>query len=142
MKVSDSEINPKKKKKERQRTTASHTLVMALALVSILGFAGIISRTLFDYDPTYYGEALLMLIIGAGLVIEGQVFKLGRIKKEGLTPKNFTHLITLVVGAIAVVAGILSLPAIRVENQGFLAVKGILGVIAIVIIVIQTWIIE
>lgn len=126
----------------RAGTTASHKFIIALALVSILGFAGIISETLFNFDLGFYVEALLMIIIGMGFIAEGEVTKLSRIKLDGLTPKNFTKLITVIMGFIAMITGIFSFPQMRVDASGFLAVKGIIAVIAIVVIVIQTWVIE
>jgi hypothetical protein len=121
---------------------ASHRFVIVLALVSIVGFIGIVSETLFNYNLSFYVEALLMIIIGIGLVIEGKPLQLDKIKTEGLTPRNFTHLITVVIGTMAIIAGIFSIPTLRIEYQGFLAVKGIVSIIAIIIIIIQTWIIE
>ncbi|MBU1051381.1 MAG: hypothetical protein KJ718_02395 [Nanoarchaeota archaeon] len=123
-------------------TTASHKFVIALALVSIVGFLGIISATLFNFDMSFYVEAMLMIIIGLGFVVEGEITKLGRMKHEGLTPKNFTKLITVIIGVLAVLTGVFSIPAVRIEASGFLAVKGIIAVIAIVVIVIQTWVVE
>ena len=124
------------------KLTASHRLIIALALVSIIGFAGIISETLFDFNSGEIVEALWMLVIGLGLIFEAQLKRLWSIRSEGLTSTNTTHLITAVVGFIAMVAGILSFPFIRLENQGFLAVKGIISFIAIIIIIVQTWIVK
>lgn len=129
-------------KPEKKKTKASHKFVIALALVSIIGFAGIVSSTLFNFNLSFYVEALLMVIIGIGFIIEGEVTKLGRIKHEGLSPKNFTKLTTVIIGVLAIFTGVFSFPAIRIEASGFLAVKGIIAVIAIIIIVIQTWITE
>lgn len=130
------------KKEVKRKTKASYKFIVALALVSIIGFLAIVSSTLFSFDFSIYQEALLMIIIGIGLMLEGQVKSLDKIKTQGLTPKNFTHLITVIIGAIAIIAGIFSLPQIRIEAQGFIAVKGIVALIAIIIIVIQTWILE
>lgn len=124
------------------KTTASHSFIIALALVSIIDFSRIVGETIFSFNSDYYVEALLMIIIGIGLILEGQVKSLGLIKKQGLTPTNFAHLITVIIGVIAIIAGMFSLPFMRIEHQGFLAVKGIIAIIAIVIIVIQTWILE
>ena len=126
----------------KNRIKASHKFVSILAVVSILGFAAIVSSTLFDFDLNEYVDSLLMLIVGLGLVIEGQITRLRQIKEEGLTPTNFTHLVTVIIGVIAICAGIFSFPGIRFEHPTFLAVKGILSIIAIIFIIIQTWIIE
>ncbi|MFH1500895.1 MAG: hypothetical protein ABIE22_03020 [archaeon] len=125
-----------------RRVTASNKFIIALALVSMVGFGGIISETLFSFDANLYVEALLMLIIGVGLILESQLSQLKNLKLEGLTSKNFTRLTTLSIGVVAVLAGIFSLPQIRYEHPTFLAVKGIISVIAIIVIIIQTWIVE
>jgi len=137
-------INKKKseQKGSELKTKASHKFIMILAVISIISFLGIVSSTLFDFSLGFYIEALWMLVIGIGFLIEGQIHRLKNIRTEGLTPRNFTNITTVVIGVIAIVTGIFSLPQIRIENSGFLAVKGIASLVAIVIIIIQTWIVE
>ena len=134
----------KELKKERfgdRKVKVSQHFVMALAVVSILGFAGIISQTLFNLELEFYIEALWMSVIGIGLLIESKIKKLKSLER-GITSNNLTHLITVIIGILAIVAGILSFPQIRVENPGFLALKGIMGIIAVIVIVVQVWIID
>lgn len=119
----------------------SHRFVNALSIVSILGFLGIVSKTIFNYDLGEYVEALLMFIIGLGLIIEAKLKKLKSLS-NGITSSNLTHLTTIIIGCIALIAGIFSFPPIRVVNSAFLAIKGIASIIAIAVIIIQTWIIE
>ena len=130
------------KEKKKEMVTASHKFVTALAFVSIIGFGGIVSSTLFNFNMNLYVESFFMIIIGFGFMIEGKITKLWRIRDEGLTTRNFTHLTTSIIGLLAIITGIFSIPQIRIETGGFLAVKGIIALIAIVIIVIQTWIVE
>lgn len=120
-----------------KKVNVSQHFVIALAIVSIIGFLGIISETIFDTDIGNYVEALWMFVIGAGLVIEARLKKIQSLAK-GITSSNITHLTTIIIGLIAILAGVLSFPAIRVESPGFLAVKGILSIIAIAVILIQT----
>jgi hypothetical protein len=119
----------------------SQKFISALAIVSILGFLGIISQSFFDFNLEGYIESLLMFIIGIGLIIES---KLRRLKSlgNGITSNNVTHLTTIIIGSIAIIAGIFSFPWIKITFPGFIAIKGIISIIAIVIIIIQTWIIE
>jgi len=126
-------------KKPEGKVRVSQKFVTALAIVSILGFVGIISQTIFEHNISYYVEALLMLIIGFALIIESKMKKLKSLEK-GITSSNFTHLTTVTIGIIAVFAGIFSLPQIRVTTPGFLAIKGIIAIIAIIVIGIQTWV--
>ena len=131
-----------KQTESERKMKASRKFTMILAIISIIGFIGIVSSTLFDFSLGFYIEAFWMLAIGIGFLIEGQVERFRSIKTEGLTPRNFTNITTVVIGVIAIITGIFSFPQIRIENSGFLAVKGIVSLVAIVIIVIQTWIIE
>lgn len=130
------------KKDSKFKVTASDKFVMILAIVSIIGFAGIVSYTLFEFNINDYLEPLWMTVIGIGFIIEAKFDTLKKIRLEGLNPTNFTHLTTLIIGVIAIFAGIFSIPAIRIEATGFLAVKGILSLVAIVVIIAQTWLVK
>lgn len=128
--------------KRDSNLTASDKFVMILAIVSIIGFIEIVSYTLFDFSLRNYVEPFWMITIGIGFILEGQINTLKKLRKDGLNPTNFTHLTTLIIGVIAIITGILSFPQINVISTGFLAVKGILSLLAIVIIVVQTWIVK
>lgn len=130
------------KKDSKFKVTASDKFVMILALVSIIGFAGIVSYTIFDFNLEGYVEPLWMIVIGIGFIIEAKFETIKKIRSEGITPTNFTHLTTLIIGIIALFAGVFSIPQIAIEATGFLAVKGILSLIAIVVIVAQTWLVK
>lgn len=134
-------VKEKLVKKPEGKVRVSQKFITALAIVSMLGFAGIISQTIFEYDLSYYVESLLMLIIGLALIVESKIKKLKSLEK-GITSNNFTHLTTITIGIIAVFAGIFSLPQIRVTTPGFLAIKGIIAIIAIIVIGVQTWVID
>jgi hypothetical protein len=116
-------------------------IVYILAFVSIIGLLGIVIKTIFVYNVDFYVESLWMLIIGLGLVIEARIKKLKSLS-QGLTSNNVTYLTTIIIGLLAILTGIFSFPQIRVETPAFLAIKGIIGLIAIVFIVIQTWIVR
>lgn len=128
-------------KKEDEKVKVSHRFVTALSIVSIFGFLGIVSQTIFNYNLSFYVESMLMLIIGVGLMIEARIKKLKSLAK-GITSTNITHLTTIIIGFIALLAGIFSFPGLRLEFQAFLAIKGIISIIAILVIIIQTWVID
>ena len=129
------------RKKIGDKVRISQKFVTALAIVSILGFVGIMSQSFFGFDSSGYIECFLMLIIGAGLIVEAKVKKLKSLSK-GITSNNITHLTTVIIGFIAIVAGVFSFPLIKIVNPAFLAIRGIISVIAIAVIIIQTWIID
>jgi len=136
-------INKKSEKIfEDRKVKVSHKFIIALSIVSILGFIGIVSETLFAKNISTYIESLWMIIIGLGLVIEANIKRLRNLSKEGITSNNLAHLTTIVIGFISIIAGILSSPYINFQNPSFLAIKGIVSIIAILVIIIQTWIID
>ncbi|RMD45570.1 hypothetical protein D6829_01865 [Candidatus Pacearchaeota archaeon] len=110
-------------------------------MVSIIGFAGIVIKSFFEVDSSNFVEASLMIVVGTAFLIESKISKLRQIEK-GLNSSNFTRLVTVILGIVAIISGIFSFPGIRFESSAFIAVKGILAIIAIVIIFIQTWIIK
>jgi peptidoglycan/LPS O-acetylase OafA/YrhL len=126
---------------EERKVKISQNFVVALALVSIISFVGIISESLFEYNLNSYVESLFMFVIGIGLILESKIKKIKSLK-YGLNPKNFANLITAIIGVIAIFAGIFSFPQIKITTPAFVAVKGIISIIAIIVIVIQTWFLD
>lgn len=126
---------------KESKVKVSSKFILALAVVSIIGFASIVSETLLDFDLSAYSEASLMIIIGTGLIMETKFEKIKTLS-QGLNGSNMTYLTTLIVSVVAILAGIFSIPQIRIENPGFLAIKGIISIIAIIVIILQTWVVE
>lgn len=128
-------------KKPIDEKTTRDDFIIVLALISILGFIGIISQTIFLYNISGYIESFWIVLLGAGLLIETNFRKLKSIN-NGLSAENSPHLINVVIGVIAVLAGIFSLPFFNISNPAFHSIRGILSLMAIVIIVVETWIIR
>ena len=131
---------PKKRRKKKSR--ASRNFIIALSIVSIISFLSIITQSLFNFSFEHYIEALWLITLGTALVLETSVTELKKIKKAGLTPNMLGKVTMVVVGAIAIIAAILSIPQINIENPAFLAIKGIISILAVVFIIIQTWVSE
>lgn len=134
------------KKKRQQKTNAnnkiSSSFVTVLAIISILGFVGIISFTLFGKDIEGYIEASWLMIMGLGFMAESSPINLYQSIQNKMTNRDFSSLTTFIVGVLAALAGLLSLPGIGIESQAFEAIKGVIAIIAIIFIIIQTWIIK
>lgn len=134
------------KKKRQQKTNAnnkiSSSFVTILAIISILGFVGIISFTLFGKDIEGYIEASWLMIMGLGFMAESGPINLYQSIQNKMTNRDFSSLTTFIVGVLAALAGLLSLPGIGIESQAFEAIKGVIAIIAIIFIIIQTWIIK
>lgn len=124
--------NPKRK--------TSRNLVIALSIVSIIGFVNIILESLFYINISEYIDTFLLIVLGLGLIFETSIGELKSINKEGLNSEYIGKITMIVVGSLSVIAGVLSLPQINLLNPSFLAVKGIISLLAIVFIILQTWV--
>lgn len=125
-----------------RETKISKPFVNILAILSIIGFASIISYTLFNYNIDTYTETLWLTILGLGFIIEASPIKLFHDIRNNLGERNFTSTTTLIIGTMAVIAGILALPQINIQTAAFLAVKGIMSIVAVVFIIVQTWVLK
>ena len=129
------------KKRAKKRAKASHVFVSVLAIVSIMGFAAIISESWFGFKLNFYVESLILLVLGTGFILESEPKFIFKNKKE-IDKRNFGRLTTFVVGCLAIIAGILSFPYINIQHYVFLSIKGLISFIAIIFIIIQTWLIK
>lgn len=131
----------KKTVKKREKSKASKAFVAVLAIVSILGFSAIISESWFEFILTPYVEALILLVMGTGFIIEAEPRILFKNRKD-IDKRNFGRITTFVIGALAALAGLLSFPFINVQHYVFLSIKGVISFIAIIFIAIETWVVK
>jgi len=74
--------NPVRTKTIKERKVkVSHKFILALAIVSILGFLGIASETILNKNISEYIESLWMLIIGIAFIIEARIKTLKSLSK-------------------------------------------------------------
>lgn len=138
----------KKKKEEKKaeqkvlKNKTSRNFVIALSVVSIIGFLSIVLDTIFSVKINDYIETLWLIALGIGLIFETSLAELKKVKVKGLTADLLGKITMLIIGSIAVIAGILSLPQIAIQNPVFFAVKGIVSILAIIFIILQTWVTE
>lgn len=134
-------MEQKRVKQKRYKKISPGSFIIILSIISILGFISIVSSTLFITDISGYIEALWIIILGLGLIIKTSFRKLKSIKK-GLDSYNFPHLTNLFIGTTAIIAGILGSPLFNIINPTFHAIRGILAIIAIIVIILETWVIK
>jgi hypothetical protein len=127
---------------DKKKNKSSRNFVIALSVVSIIGFLSIMIESLFYLDVSGYIDTLWLIVLGLGLILETTIKELKLIKRKGLTSDYLGKITMIIVGSLAIIAGILSLPQINVQNASFLAVKGIISILAIIFIILQTWIAE
>ena len=121
------------KNSNKKKSKASLKFVIALSIVSIIGFLSITTQSLFNFSFEDYIESLWLLILGGALILETSPNELKRIKNRGLTSEMLGKITMIVVGFMAVVAAVLSIPQIDVQSPTFLAIKGIISILAIIL---------
>ncbi len=143
-KKSDKNKKPKmgRKKDVEIKKKASRNFVIALSIVSMIGFLSIMMESLFNFVINDYLETLWLVVLGTGLILESSLKDFKKVKKKGLTSDYLGKLTMILVGGIAVIAGLLSLPQLDVQHSSFLAIKGIVSLLAIIFIIFQTWVTE
>lgn len=123
---------------ESARGKNSQKFVIALSIFSILGFLDVLLRSVFSLSLKDYMDFALMIILGIALLFDSD-FKILRSLKQGLSQENFTHLIVAIIAGIAILSGVFSLPQLFIDHHMFLSIKGIVALIAIIVIIVQTW---
>lgn len=121
---------------------AKNTFIDILAIVSILGFLSIFLSVYTSLNIGPYTTALILVLLGIGLMIEGNVRTVGKMLKNGLTRDEITHIIAIVIGLFSAIVGFLSFPFIGITNPTFEATKGMIAFLAIIIIAVETWLVE
>lgn len=126
--------------KKRRKRSVGHVLINILAIISIIGFIIILSKSLFGLDLGRYMVPSMLIVFGVGLTLIGQIKAWRTFFRDGLTMNEGAHIITGILGIVAVIVGIVS---IRVLDSAIVdAIQGVIAIIAIAFIIIQTWLIS
>jgi len=130
------------KKGVQQKRKVSTRFAGVLAVISITGFLEIVLTRFFNVSINSYSAFLWLLIMGIGFILVSQPKSLYKTSKKKFDEASFSRLTTLVLGVIAIVAAILSLPFVNINHPILSASMGIISIIAIIFIIVQTWIIK
>jgi len=116
--------------------------IVTLAIISILGFLSIMLESFGYVNIDDYIKAIILIVIGVGLLIEGNVRVFGKMMRNGLTADETTHILAIMIGFFAIITGIFSLPVVMITNPVFNGIKVIISAFAIIIIIIETWVVK
>lgn len=132
---------PTKIQKPVKSRISSH-FVYILAIISIIGFLGIIVNSFFEVNIDEYVTFLWLIVMGIGFILISKPKDLYEGTKIEFDETKISRLTAFVIGLLAIIAGVLSIPQIGIQHPVFLAIKGVVSIISIIFIVIQTWIIH
>ena len=117
------------------------TFLYSLAVISIIGFLGIIGQTWFKFDfITTNTSSLILIVLGFGLAVEGQIRRWKDMPKNGISSNELSHVVTGIIGLMAIVVGLVGL--LGITGDTLMATQGIISVIAIFIIILETFIVK
>jgi uncharacterized membrane protein len=135
-------IMKKEVKAKKPKRRVSTKFAGILALISIVGFVQIILVSFFDISISDYSAFLWLMIMGIGFLVISKPKTLYETSKHEFDEGSFSRLTTLVLGFMAIIAGILSLPFVNIEHPILFATMGIISIISIIFIIVQTWLIR
>lgn len=121
---------------------AKPAFVVSLVFVSILGFLSIAFESFGLLSINAYVTSMIFMVLGIGLIIEGNFRFIIKMLKGGLTNDEISHILAVVVGITSVLSGFMTLPFIDIASEIFNSFKGLLAVFAIVIIFIEGFLVE
>jgi hypothetical protein len=128
---------------EKRRKRVPQRFVFFLSFVSILGFLGIATESLTPHSISGYIESGLILLLGVGLLLEADLRSLGRVREAGLSENKFNRMVTAILAILAILTAVLSFPLFGLSQEnGLMAVKGIIALIAMIFIGIQIWVLR
>ena len=126
---------------QRTNKKISKTLLNSLAIISILAFISIVGTSFFNLTfLDWILPNLLLMVLGAGLIVEGQVRHWGKFRKGGFSSDELSHIVTGIVGIFSTIAGLLG--AVGIQGSSLNSIRGFVASIAIVMIVIETWVVD
>ena len=117
------------------------TFIYALSIVSIIGFLSIFLDSFFGIKYVSDNQsALILMVLGGGLLIEAEIRKMIKgIKLKTASGIEITHILTGIVGLIALISGFLEL--VSIATPQIQATKGIISLLAMVFIALETWVV-
>ena len=113
-----------------------------LILIDLTWFASVVSDNLLGMNLQDYGEFAWILLFSLGMIIISDVKKMMSIKRRGFRSDNFSSLVTFIIGVMAFVVAILSLPQFNLTSPIMSSIKGILASIAIIYVILEGFIIK
>jgi|GEM_PF-4912972 len=119
-----------------------HKFLFFLIMIDLTWFASVVFDNLFGMTLQDYGEFAWILLFSLGMIIISDVKKIINIGRRGIRSDNFSSLVTFIIGVMALVVSILSLPQINVESPVLNSIKGIIALIAIMYVILEAWIIK
>lgn len=114
----------------------------ALSLFSLFGFVALALFGFFGVNLFSWQTTILMILAGAGLMIEGNIVGIRTWLKDGIQKGEAAWMLSIVVGIIAIIVGIIKLPFLNIINPKLDVLVAIIATFSGIFIALQRWIIK
>lgn len=114
----------------------------SLTLISLWGFLVLFLLRIFSIDLGPWTDSVLLIIAGAGLMLEGQVLTARKWLRNGLQGNEFSMFATIILGGTAFLVGILSMPIFTFNLEKLLVIQGFIALLSLIFIALQRWVIK
>lgn len=108
-----------------------------LAWVSILGFLAVALNNFKIIDINSMISNTIFILLGTGLMFEAGLVRL--IFKR-MVDRDLSKVFTMVIGLGVVITGIVSF--FGIVNDTFMTIKGIAAVMAMIAVILETWVVN
>lgn len=113
-----------------------------LILIDLAWFSSVAADNLLGLKLQEYGEFAWTFLFAMGMIIVSDLKKVFGITAKGISSENFSSIVTFMIGVLALITAVLSLPQIALDNPVMRAVKGIVALIAIIYVLLDALILE
>ncbi len=115
----------------------------ALAITSLFGAVALALSSFTDFiNIAEFQTSVLLIVLGSAIMLQGQILTMKRWIRDGVQGQEFTWLITVIVGLVIVIAGVLKLPFFGIADPRLDAYLGLAAIIVAIFIAIQTWVVK
>ena len=113
-----------------------------LVMIDLVGFLIIALNNLVGLNLKVYSEFAWTLLFSLGLILISDVKKILSIGRKGIKTDNFSSLVTFIIGVLALVVAILSLPQFNIISPTMSSIKGIVALIAVSYVIIEIFFVK
>lgn len=111
----------------------------SLSLYSLWGFIALAMLIFLKIDLSAWQTSILLGLAGAGLMMEGNILSVRKWARDGVNGNEVTWMLSIIVGAFALIVAVLKLPFIALVGPKIDTVVGLVSVFAAVFIAAQRW---
>lgn len=113
-----------------------------LALISIYGFTEIIFKSLLDISIIEYSNSVWLIVMSIGFFLAARPKSLYKTSKVVISENSFARIVTLIIGLLALISGVASLPQISIIHPALETTKAVVAIISVIFIALQTWVFD